>query len=190
MYQELADAELLLLSREQPDAFATLYERHAESMLRYFVRRTLDPEVAAELVAETFADAFASRRTFRQRGAAGAAWLYGIARHELGRYFRSGVVDSRARRRLGMPQRELEPEDYERIEELLDFEPLRKALGEALMQLSEDQREAMRLRVIEGRPYREVASLLSCTEATARARVSRGLRQMARLLGPVEAVVE
>lgn len=181
------DTELLLLSRDEPDAFAELFRRHAEPVLRYFVRRTLDPEVASELTAETFAEAFASRRRFREKGAAGVAWIFGIARHQLGRFFRNGVVDARARQRLGMPERELEPEDYERIEELIDFEPLRKALGEALMQLSEDQREAMRLRVMEGRSYREVALTLACTEATARARVSRGLRQLARVIGPEHA---
>jgi len=178
------DAELLVLSREQPEAFAVFYRRHAEDLLRYFARRTLDPEAAAELTAETFAEAFASRGRFRDRGAGGAGWLYGIARHELGRYFRAGAVDARARRRLGMPERDLAPEDYERIEELIDFEPLRRALAGALEVLSEDQREAMRLRVIEGRPYGEVAVLLSCTEETARARVSRGLRRVAQALEP------
>ena len=178
------DAELLTLSREQPEAFAAFYRRHAEDLLRYFARRTLDPEAAAELTAETFAEAFASRGRFRDRGAGGAGWLYGIARHELGRYFRAGAVDARARRHLGMPDRDLAPEDYERIEELIDFEPLRRALAGALEVLSKDQREAMRLRVIEGRPYGEVAVLLSCTEETARARVSRGLRRVAQALEP------
>ena len=48
--------------------------------------------------------------------------------------------------------------------------------------LSHDQREAMTLRVIEGRPYEEIARTLSCTEQAARARVSRGLRRLTRLL--------
>jgi hypothetical protein len=55
---ERTDSELLLASREDPDAFAQLYRRHAEDLLRYFARRTLDPEAAAELTAETFAQAF------------------------------------------------------------------------------------------------------------------------------------
>ena len=182
MFEELGDAELLTLSREQPDAFATFYRRHAEELLRYLARRTLDPDAAAELTAETFAEAFASRGRFRDQGAGGAGWLYGIAKHQLGRFARHGVVDVRARVRLGMPDRDLSPEDYERIEELIDFEPLRRAVGEALEELSEDQRDAMRLRVIEGRPYPEVAKLLDCTEDTARARVSRGLRRLAQVL--------
>ena len=179
---ERTDSELLIASRTEPEAFTELYRRHAEDLLRYFARRTLDPETAAELTAETFAEAFASRANYRDQGVNGVAWLYGIARHRLGRFFRSGRVDAAARRKLGMPERDLPPEDYERIEDLIDFAPIREALVEALETLSHDQREAMRLRVIDGLGYAEVAERLKCTEQNARQRVSRGLRKIALLL--------
>ena len=182
MLEERTDSELLIASRKEPEAFTELYRRHAEDLLRYFVRRTLDPETAAELTAETFAEAFASRANYRDQGVNGVAWLYGIARHRLGRYFRTGRVEAAARRKLGMPERELPPEDYERIEDLIDFAPIREALVEALDTLSDDQREAMRLRVIEGLGYAEVAELLKCSEQNARQRVSRALRKIALLL--------
>jgi len=180
--QERTDAELLLSSRTEPEAFTELYRRHAEDVLRYFARRTLDPETAAELTAETFAEAFASRATYRDEGVNGVAWIYGIARHRLGRYFRSGRVEAAARRKLGMPERDLPSEDYERIEDLIDFAPIREALVEALETLSDDQRSAMRLRVIDGLGYPEVAERLDCTEQNARQRVSRGLRKIALML--------
>jgi RNA polymerase sigma factor (sigma-70 family) len=180
--EERTDTQLLIASRTEPEAFTELYRRHAEDLLRYFARRTLDPETAAELTAETFAEAFASRATYRDQGVNGVAWLYGIARHRLGRFFRSGRVDAAARRKLGMPERDLPPEDYERIEDLIDFAPIREALAEALETLSPDQREAMRLRVIEGLGYAEVAERLKCTEQNARQRVSRGLKKLALLL--------
>jgi len=180
--EERTDTELLIASRTEPEAFTELYRRHAEDLLRYFARRTLDPETAAELTAETFAEAFASRATYRDQGVNGVAWLYGIARHRLGRFFRNGKVDAAARRKLGMPERDLPPEDYERIEDLIDFAPIREALAEALETLSPDQREAMRLRVIDGLGYAEVAERLRCTEQSARQRVSRGLRKIALLL--------
>lgn len=182
MPEERTDTELLIASRTEPEAFTELYRRHAEDLLRYFARRTLDPETAAELTAETFAEAFASRATYRDQGVNGVAWLYGIARHRLGRFFRNGKVDAAARRKLGMPERDLPPEDYERIEDLIDFAPIREALAEALESLSPDQREAMRLRVIDGLGYAEVAERLTCTEQNARQRVSRGLRKIALLL--------
>ncbi len=183
--EDWSDVELIVRSWDEPEVFGAVFERHAEEFLSYFARRTLDPEAAAELVAETFAEAFASRRRFRDRGLGGVGWLYGIARHQLSRFFRRGAVDSRARRKLGMPERDVSSEDYDRIEELIDFEKLGRAIGKAFSVLSEEQREALTLRVIEGRPYREVAETLRCTEETARARVSRGLKRLATSLdGP------
>ncbi len=182
MVEERTDSELLIASRTEPEAFTELYRRHAEDLLRYFARRTLDPETAAELTAETFAEAFASRANYRDQGVNGVAWLYGIARHRLGRFFRSGRVEAAARRKLGMPERDLAPQDYERIEDLIDFAPIREALVEALDTLNDEQRDALRLRVIDGLGYTEVAERLKCTEQNARQRVSRGLRKIALLL--------
>lgn len=182
MLEERTDSELLIASRTEPEAFTELYRRHAEDLLRYFARRTLDPETAAELTAETFAEAFASRANYRDQGVNGVAWLYGIARHRLGRFFRSGRVEAAARRKLGMPERDLASQDYERIEDLIDFAPIREALVEALDTLNDEQRDALRLRVIDGLGYAEVAELLKCTEQNARQRVSRGLRKIALLL--------
>jgi RNA polymerase sigma-70 factor (ECF subfamily) len=186
--EERTDAELLLASREDPEAFAVFYRRHAEDILRYLARRTLDPEAAAELTAESFAQAFASRGSYRDQGVDGVAWLYGIARHQLSRFFRTGKVDASARRRLGMPERELPPEDYERVEELVDFEPLREALIQALGSLPEQQRAALQLRVLDGRSYATVARELKCTETSARQRVSRGLRHLGVALQGMQVV--
>jgi len=179
---ERSDTELLLASRAEPVAFVELYRRHAEDVLRYFARRTLDPEAAAELTAETFAEAYASRRNYRDTGANGVAWLYGIARHQLGRFFRTGTIDAAARRRVGIAREALPADDYERIEELVDLAPIREALVEALETLAAEQRDALRLRVIDGLGYSEVAERLGCAEAAARQRVSRGLRRIALVL--------
>ena len=123
---ERSDTELLLASRADPATFVELYRRHAEDLLRYFARRTLDPEAAAELTAETFAEAFASRRNYRDTGVNGVAWVYGIARHQLSRFYRTGTIEAKARGSLGMNVRDLPAEDYERIEELVDLAPIRR----------------------------------------------------------------
>ena len=176
------DAQLLVASRTEPAAFVEVYRRHGDAVLRYLAGRVLDPEVAAELSAETFAEAFASRGSYRDTGADGVAWIFGIAKHQLGRYFRRGRVDTAARKRIAIPIRALPPEDYERIEELVDLQPIRAALIEALATLDEDQRRALELRVVDGLPYSEVAKRLACGEQAARQRVSRGLRKLALLL--------
>jgi len=179
---ERSDTELLLASRADPATFVELYRRHAEDLLRYFARRTLDPEAAAELTAETFAEAFASRRNYRDTGVNGVAWVYGIARHQLSRFYRTGSIEARARESVGMPVRDLPAEDYERIEELVDLAPIRDALLEALATLGDEQRDALQLRVIDELSYPDIASRLGCAEAAARQRVSRGLRRIAIVL--------
>lgn len=181
-YEGLADAELLVLSKRSPEAFGPFYERHAEDLLRFFARRTLDPETAAELTAETFAEAFSSRHRFADRGLGGAGWLYGVARHQLSHFCRRGAVDRRARQRIGMPEREVSDGDYERIEEMIDLADVRRSVASSFDSLPAGQREALELRVLEDRSYEEVARELHCSEQTARARVSRGLRALASLL--------
>jgi RNA polymerase sigma-70 factor (ECF subfamily) len=79
-------------------------------------------------------------------------------------------------------------DDLREIEELAGLDTLRAVLGHELRRLSRDQREALRLRVVEERPYPEVAVALGVSEQTARARVSRGLRALARALEPRLAV--
>jgi DNA-directed RNA polymerase specialized sigma24 family protein len=97
-----SDEKLIVASREDPGAFRELYDRWAEPILAYFVRRVLDVEVAAGLMAETFAAAYESRGRFQDVGRPGGAWLYGIARRKLSHFYRHRRVEMKAARRLGM----------------------------------------------------------------------------------------
>ena len=85
-----------------------------------------------------------------------------------------------------MPERTVGTDDYERIEELIDFDAIAHVVREALAELPVDQREAVTLRTINELGYRQVAEKIGITEQTARARVSRGLRQVAKRLGADE----
>src|SRR5918996_6246067 len=126
------DAELLIASRDDARAFRELYDRWADRLLAYFYRRTLDAEVAGDLLAETFAVAFERRRRFRDVGAPGANWLYGIAAKELSRWYRRQEVERKAVRRLAIEVPPLDDESIERIEALADTEAHRIALAAAL----------------------------------------------------------
>jgi RNA polymerase sigma factor (sigma-70 family) len=163
--------------------FADLYSSHARELLIFFTRRTFEVEAARDLTAETFAQAFQHRRRFRgSTDAEAAAWLYGIARHQLSRYARTGRVRRKAVERLGIQMPSVSSDDYERIVELAGLAELRGRVAVAFSDLSDDQRDALRLRVIDERPYDEVARSLGVSEQTARARVSRGLRRLADAL--------
>ena len=163
--------------------FAAFYSAHSRQVLAFFARRTFDVEVARDLTAETFAQAFEHRRRFRgSSDAEAAAWLFGIARHQLSRYARTGNVRRKAVERLGIRLPGISEDDHERIVELAGLAEMRDRVATAFSDLSGDQREALRLRVIEELEYPEVAATLCVSEQTARARVSRGLRRLADAL--------
>jgi RNA polymerase sigma factor (sigma-70 family) len=180
-----SDAELLRGSVEDPELFGIFYDRHVSALLSFFYRRTASAQPAADLTAETFAEAFLSRGRYRDTGAPARAWLLGIARHELSRSIRRQQAESRARKRLGIARTVVEDPDLERIEELDDFKPLRSAVQEAVRRLPPALSSAVVLRVADDLPYPEVARRLGCSEKAARARVSRALARLEGFLGEI-----
>jgi RNA polymerase sigma-70 factor (ECF subfamily) len=163
--------------------FSDLYARHSERILRYLARKVLEPEVAVDLTAETFAQAYLGLHRFRgDTEEEASAWLFGIARNLLRRYVRKGAAERRAIERLGIDVPPLDAEDHSRIEELAGLADVRAAARNGLANLPEDQRRALVLRIVEELPYPEVAERLDVTEVAARARVSRGLRALAASL--------
>src|SRR5215217_5050295 len=152
MHEADVSDEVLLGARDAA-SFELLYRRHAEPLLGYFARRTADPELAADLCAETFAAALASRRRYQPERGAAAAWLYGIAAKKLADAQRRGYAERRARRRLGMERLELSDEDIARIDRLGEGEEARVLMDH----LAPEQRDAIEAHVLEERPYDQIA---------------------------------
>lgn len=176
---QATDAELIRRARSDPQAFEVLVERHAVLLNRWLRARTGDSRSAHELMAETFAQAWASRRRFRGSDEnAGAAWLYGIARNLLYQHFRTGRLESSARKRLGMRAVSGQTQDEDEITARIDAGHLAPAVRQAFAELTPEQQEAIRYRVLEELTYEEVADRLGCTAVTARSRVFRGLRTL------------
>jgi RNA polymerase sigma-70 factor, ECF subfamily len=159
--------------------FTRFYRRHARPLLVFFARRVLEPELAHDLAAETFAEAFLSRHRFRgSTDREATAWLYAIARGQLNRYLRRGYSERKAIERLGLQVSPLSPEEHQRIEELADLAGVRDLMAEAMRDLAPRNREALWLRVVKQLSYPQVAAQLDISEQAARARVSRGLRAL------------
>lgn len=162
-----------------------LYSRLSRDVLVFFARRVFESEVAMDLTAETFAEAFSDRHRFRgHTETEAAAWLFSIARHQFSHYVRRGKAELRALERLGLEVPDLTQGDLDRVEELADLASLREEVSRGMDSVSAEQRDALRLRVVDELPYREVAMRLAISEETARARVSRGLRALLCLLEP------
>ena len=170
------DDELLRETRAGAGSFDVFYVRHREVVLAFLARRVREPELAADLLAETFAAALlAVHDRERDLPDVPLAWLFAIARRKLIDSHRRGSVESEARRRLALEPLELDDRDIDRIIEIGEtIEPLVILAGK----LPPEQLEALRARVIEERPYAEIARELRCSQAVVRKRVSRALNTL------------
>ncbi len=165
------DEQLLAAAAHDVDAFAELYGRYERPLAAFFVRATGSGELAADLTAETFAQALSSLNRYDPELGAGGAWLYGIARNLLARSRERGQVEDRARRQLGMEPVVLDDTTVASIESLAhDSHALT-----LLRNLPDDQRQAVAARVVDERSYEEIAAALQLSQSVVRKRVSRGL---------------
>jgi RNA polymerase sigma-70 factor (ECF subfamily) len=157
-------------------AFSAFYRRHLALVVGWCVRRTGDPELAADLTAEVFAAVLVSAARYSPTHDSAAGWLLGIARNVLGHSLRRGQVDARARERLGATSLNVEDDDLVIALEIADGHD--GAAGHLLAELPVDERSAVQARVIEEREYGEIARSLGCSEMVVRKRVSRGLARL------------
>jgi RNA polymerase sigma factor (sigma-70 family) len=149
-------------SREE--RFHRLYETARGRVVAYAMRRTLNREDAADVVAETFAIAWRRLESIPE-GEREVPWLYAVARRVMANRVRrkathSAVVRQLARDLASAPVRE--GSDSERV----------AALG-VLDQLSDDDREILMLVAWDGLNSRELGWVLSCSPTAARLRLHR-----------------
>jgi RNA polymerase sigma-70 factor (ECF subfamily) len=152
------------------DSFDALYVRFREPVLGYFARRVGEPDVAADLMAETFARALVHYRSAPPDEP--AAWLFTIARNLLIDSARRGQVEASARRKLHLEPLVLDDSDIQRIEEVAEAADLADTVRATL---TPDEYEALRARAVDEESYAELALRLRCSEAVARKRVSRAI---------------
>jgi RNA polymerase sigma-70 factor (ECF subfamily) len=174
---------MLRRSADQPELFGEFFRQHFDRIAAYLARSVCDPDLALELTAETFAQAYVARGRFRGSTSEEAeAWIYRIARRQLARYFRRGEVARRAMKRLQMQVPRIDADTRAEVEELADLAGLRSALRTELQRIPRSQRDALWLRVVEELPYAEVSDRLGISEEAARTRVSRGLKSLSGAL--------
>lgn len=178
----LPDAVLLARCRREPEAFSVVYDRHARALLAWAGSRCGDREVALDIVQETFARALRDAHRFRAHGDGSALpWLRTIALNLVRDWERRGVVQDRVRRELRIIH-EADGNPAARVGERLDALRGASEISAALEQLPPDQRAAVGARVVLGAGYDEIAHANGISREAARARVSRGLRNLRELL--------
>jgi RNA polymerase sigma factor (sigma-70 family) len=174
---------LFVRARRDRSCFDDVYNAYHDAVLRYLARRTRDAEAAHDLTAETFVQMYISLDDFRgSTEDEGRAWMWTIARHQLFRWRERRRVEAQHLARIALIATDLGDGDFERVEQLADLERFRPVLDAALTLLPAETRRILVMRVVEHRPYVDIGQLYGTTAGAIRIRVSRALRDLARVL--------
>jgi RNA polymerase sigma-70 factor (ECF subfamily) len=155
-----------------------LVAAESSKLLGFFLRRTDQPEDAADLVGEVFLTLWRRADDLPANDAEARMWLYGIARFTLSTHRRTGIrrsaLTAELRDELAAATRNCSDDDNNES---------RQAVREALDELPTRQREIMFLVHWDGFTLIEVAKILNLKSATIRSRHARAGAHLRKALG-------
>lgn len=161
------DAQIMVRSRRDPRAFATIFDRHHEAIYRFLAARVGD--AADDLAAEVFEVAFERRDDYDPDYDSAKPWLFGIAANLVRRRRRRDAQRHDARSRMGGRRESSAVSPERRLHELAPGSPVARAV----MDLPERDRDTLLLYVWGGMTYEEVARALDVPVGTVRSRIHR-----------------
>ncbi len=162
------------------ETFAALFDRYSGMLYRYASRR-LGPEVAEDLVGETFLVAFARRESYDPAHGDVRPWLFGILTKLVSRHHRTEAARYRALLRSPVDGAVESPADS--VVTDVTAEGARSALIEALAVLPRRDRDVLLLIAWSDLSYEEVAQALGIPIGTVRSRLNRARRKVRAALG-------
>jgi RNA polymerase sigma-70 factor (ECF subfamily) len=157
--------------------FEEVYAAHRAPILGYALRRTTDPQDAADVLAETFLTAW-RRLDDVPPGEQARLWLYGVARRVLANHHRGERRRSALAADLGSLLR-----DAPAVREAGDM----AHVAAAFRSLPDRDRELLALVGWEGLDHGEIATVLGCSRNAVRIRLHRARRRFARALDAADA---
>ena len=160
-----------------PDAFAALYDFYVEQIYRFILFRVSDEQTAEDLTSQVFLKAWNNLSSYQIRGLPFKAWLFRIARNSVIDYYRT-YKETTPLEPSALTKPDPAAEVGDQVEQLLQAEELRLAL----QQLTEDQRQVLTLRFIEGLSTEEVANVMGKRQGAIRALQMRGLQALAEII--------
>jgi len=165
------------------------YQRRIERLIGRMVR---DVDLVADIAQETFIRAYRALPQFRAESAF-YTWLYRIAVNTA----KKALVDMKRDPVMTYTSLQgsddddetyrggLEPTDGETPEALLASKEIAATVNAAINALSEDLRQAITLREIEGLSYEEISDVMNCPIGTVRSRIFRAREAIAERLRPL-----
>jgi len=190
------DADAALVERAQrgdTKAFEMLVVKYQRRIERLIARMVRDVDLVQDIAQESFIRAYRALPKFRGESAF-YTWLYRIAvntaKKALVDLKRDPLVTESARAganddddETSRPERELT--DGETPDAVLASKEIAAAVNAAIEALSEDLRQAITLREIEGLSYEEIADMMNCPIGTVRSRIFRAREAIALRLRPL-----
>lgn len=157
-------------------AFAAMYRQHVGRVHRIALRMTGSAADADDLTQRVFEKAWTALPDFKARARI-STWLYRVTVNAS-----LDLLRARKRRPLSDAQ-SLDSVDPKRGPESLVASAQTAALVErAILRLPEKYRVVVILRDIEGRPYKEIRSILRLPITTLKMRAVRGREQLSRII--------
>jgi RNA polymerase sigma-70 factor, ECF subfamily len=169
-------------TRDDAAVFTGIFDQHRHAVHAYFLGRVADPELARDLVQETFLRAWrrlpeiAPLAADRQR-----AWIFTVARNLAIDSYRAGAARQAAEAALRQqaatgqttePGPHLQTESRERLAQL----------DAAIRQLPEEQRVILSMATAGGLTSRQIGEALGEPAGTVRYRLSQARKQLAAAL--------
>jgi RNA polymerase sigma factor (sigma-70 family) len=176
----VTDASVIVASLRVPSRFATLFDRHFDAIYTY-LRRRVGTQLAEDLAAQTFEEAFRLRSRYDLTREDARPWLYGIATN-LGRNHRR----QEHRRLLAysrLPRDSAEADVSDVAAARADSDALAPRVAKALDSLNPAERDTLLLLAWGQLSYQEIADALDIPIGTVRSRLSRARAQVRELIG-------
>ena len=139
--------------------FERLYRANVDAVAAYFARRSADPQVVADLTADTFVAVITGFGSFDSRNGTARAWVFGIARRVYASYCEAYRQQQHKVQRLA-GRRDLDPDQVEELVDRIDAERAGRRLVTGLATLPERDRAVVELVDIAGLTPREAAAAL------------------------------
>lgn len=178
--------ELQLIKKAQRgdrDAFAKLLERHEKQVYHQALRMVANPEDAADMTQEAFFKAWQGLPSF-QGDSSFSTWLHRLTNNV--------CIDFLRREKKRKKDTSLDDKERDLASVLADPAPtpqraleqkeLRQAVSDGLAELSEEHRQVLILREINGLSYEEIGQALDLSPGTVKSRIARARLALANFL--------
>lgn len=192
----VVDVDAALVERVQrgdQKAFEMLVVKYQRRIERLIARMVRDVDLVEDIAQEAFIRAYRALPNFRGESAF-YTWLYRIAVNTAKKAMiglkRDPVLTESAiaavdEEEEGGSRVENELSDGETPKSVLASRQIAETVNAAIESLSEDLRQAITLREIEGLSYEEIAELMNCPIGTVRSRIFRAREAIANRLRPL-----